>query len=451
MIYMVLCMVSLLKIHNGSGITSYFSPKQEHFVATNFDNHVSFSLAEEDAMDASSAYYSRPRGEVRPRDTSFESFFDNDNRNNDDDDEEENEEKEKEFEGYYLNQDDGNHESSTTTMRHDEDDNHDDGNANSTSNTNSTNTTSATTNHDRELNIAYITFSHLSNSCDFESTVLEAVNTWVPSDSTYFVVLNHKWTQKFDQWKKQKLGAKKWSDTVIHRIQPIYVDCPEAKAGESPCCKQQKGLVEFHKTYNVLVGEKSYDWIVYMDDDVYLQPNVLQGYIKTLPFVMPELKNYTMENGDPMLITASIPYRLGRSGYMRSLSSYRCSRDEDFKYPWGQPVIYNQAAFQMVIPGLQLNGLVQQCLEYNVTHDVGNALFHWMYSIPSARVRAVNFKGKKPQWGFREDTIAYHGAGSNPNITMQLFHERRTKHMKVPFSAPKEYYGWFMTNGFQRT
>jgi hypothetical protein len=315
-------------------------------------------------------------------------------------------------------------------------------------------TTPNSTITNRSLKFAFITFSHLSNASQFESTVLEAVNTWVPSDSKYFVVLNQKWQEVFDQWKEQKQQqqqqqGQKMLEGVVNRIQPIYVDCPEARSGESPCCKQQKGLVEFDKTYNV---DKSFDWIVYMDDDVYLQPNVLEAYIKTLPIIMPDLNKYVRENGDPMLIAASIPFRLGRAGYLRGPSAgYRCSRDEDFQYPWGQPAIYNQAALQLVIPGLQLNGLVQQCLEYNVTHDVGNAIFHWMYSIPSTRIRSVNFKGKKPQWGFRGDTIVYHGAGSSPEIPMKMFHERRTKDIEVPFTAPKQYFGRFNPNGFQRT
>jgi hypothetical protein len=63
----------------------------------------------------------------------------------------------------------------------------------------------------------------------------------------------------------------------------------------------------------------------------------------------------------------------------------------------------------------------------------------------------VNFKGKKPQWGFRGDTIVYHGAGSSPEIPMKMFHERRTKDIEVPFTAPKQYFGRFNPNGFQRT
>lgn len=333
-----------------------------------------------------------------------------------------------------------------------EDDDEDGGSDNAATSDNTTRVSRATgnTRNDRPLRFALITFSHLSNATQFESTILEAMNTWVPSDSTYFVVLNTKWREVFDQWKKKQRQQQKALEAVVDRIQPIYVDCPEAKWGESPCCKQQKGLVEFHKTYNTV--EKNYDWIVYMDDDVYLQVNVLEAYIRTLPIKMPDLKKYTNQNGDPMLITGSVPMRLGRAGYSRPpQAGYRCSRDEDFKYPWGQPAIYNQAALKMIIPGLELNGLVQQCLEYDVTHDVGNAIFHWMYSIPGTRIRSVNFKGDKPQWGFREDTIVYHGAGSSPKIPMTLFHEERTKHIEVPFAAPIQYFGRFHPNGFQRT
>jgi len=44
----------------------------------------------------------------------------------------------------------------------------------------------------------------------------------------------------------------------------------------------------------------------------------------------------------------------------------------------------------MMVPGLEKGGLVKQCLEYNVTHDVGISIFHSMCSIPTATVRDTN-------------------------------------------------------------
>jgi len=61
-----------------------------------------------------------------------------------------------------------------------------------------------------------------------------------------------------------------------------------------------------------------------------------------------------------------------------------------FQYPWGQPSVYNKDAFEELIPWLEKGGLMKQCLEYR--HNVGNAIFHQMHSIPTASVRARNSK-----------------------------------------------------------
>merc|ERR1712232_486716 len=90
----------------------------------------------------------------------------------------------------------------------------------------------------------------------------------------------------------------------------------------------------------------------------------------------------------------------------------------------GQPVVYNRDALELILPGLRWNGLVRQCLEFNVTHDVGNAIFHWMYSIPTARFRANNYKAyNKLPSHFRDDIIAHHGLGTSKELNMKKFHE----------------------------
>jgi hypothetical protein len=119
--------------------------------------------------------------------------------------------------------------------------------------------------NDDDVKIAFITYSHMSDIAQFNETVLGAANTWLPADATYYVVLNRRWEATFNQWKQTICDNMEKESGIeesigVARIQPIYVDCPEAKFGESPCCKQQHGLVNFYKTYYREFG--NYDWVM---------------------------------------------------------------------------------------------------------------------------------------------------------------------------------------------
>ena len=333
--------------------------------------------------------------------------------------------------------------------------------------------------HDgQNISIAFVTFSHLSNISQFEHTILASANTWVPSESIYYVVLNQMWENKFIEWKKQKIenfnstqiNSTSATESIvgIHRIQPIYVDCPEGKFGESPCCKQEKGLVNFHKMhhYDEQSREAKYDWIFFADDDIYLVPIALEKYIRSLPYALPKQKEIIqsqLKNEEPLVLVQSPASFLGQFAYLKKRSPYRCSQDDEYRYPFGLAVVYNRAALERILSGLQQNGLVKQCIEYGVTHDVGNALLHWMYSIPSVRFRFPNAKQQLTEskhWNFRDDSIGYHGAGAHASLKMEWFHEM-TRHgrkivenmMKPPFNpAPYEgYYDWRNVNGFNQT
>ena len=335
----------------------------------------------------------------------------------------------------------------------------------------------------QNISIAFVTFSHLSNITQFENTILASANTWVPPESTYYVVLNQMWENKFTQWKKQKIenfrsiqinGTSATESIVgIHRIQPIYVDCPEGKFGESPCCKQEQGLVNFHKMhyYDKQSRKAKYDWIFFSDDDIYILPTALEKFIHFLPFGLPKHKKMIesqLKNEEPLILVQSLSYFLGQYGSQKATSLYSCSRDNEFKYPWGQPVVYNRAALERILPGLQQNGLVKQCMEYGVTHDVGNAILHWMYSIPSVKFwfpnakHQLTWRKRNKSWKFRGDSIGYHGAGAHESLKMEWFHEE-TKHERrrietmsnAPFDRnqlPSEhYFDWRKVNGFNQT
>jgi hypothetical protein len=108
-----------------------------------------------------------------------------------------------------------------------------------------------------------------------------------------------------------------------------------------------------------------------------------------------------------MLITGSsaiMDRSLGQSSYS-NFPDYMCNTtNHNYTYPWGQPVFYTHGALTYIRNGLQAGGLVKQCLEYNVTHDAGNAIFHWMYSIPEVRIRVFTYPTRHDQ-----ETFGSHG------------------------------------------
>ena len=107
----------------------------------------------------------------------------------------------------------------------------------------------------------------MSDLNQFNAQILAAVETWLPVDATYYVVLNRRWEDIIiNQW-TQQIRKNTENDGILTRIQPIYVDCPEAKFGESPCCKQEQGLIQHHMTYYQALN---YDWVMCMDDNVYV-------------------------------------------------------------------------------------------------------------------------------------------------------------------------------------
>jgi hypothetical protein len=195
-------------------------------------------------------------------------------------------------------------------------------------------------------------------------------------------------------------------------VVPIFVDCPEGIFGESPCCKQEKGLLE------MLKQQAAYDFYSYHDDDNYFRTNHLKKLLSQL---------------DPtsiMLLTGGLPgshiQLLGQEGYLsRRKQTYHCTTNStNYSYPWGNPVIYTRATLEHISSGLQAGGLVQQCQAYNVTHDAGNAIFHWMYMIPELRLpfsRSALIRDRK--------AFGRHGIGKLVGANTRGTNGRRSKIM----------------------
>lgn len=244
--------------------------------------------------------------------------------------------------------------------------------------------------------IAFVTFSHLLDFSRFETYVFPALDTFLVDD-IYYVVLRNEWKEKY--YNELCTFNQTYTD-YCRRVRPIFVDCPEGKAGKSPCCKQQKGLLQLLDRNAAHTGNNQdglFDWFAFYDDDVYIR----SARLRTL------LHQFAPES--IMLITGSnvvMDRTLGQSSYSND-PNYTCSiTDHNFTYPWGQPVFYTRGALQLVASGLRAGGLMKQCEEFQVTHDAGNAIFHWMYSIPEVRVRFFTYPTRHD-----DETFGSHGVG----------------------------------------
>lgn len=179
--------------------------------------------------------------------------------------------------------------------------------------------------------IAFITFSYVrhNDTNKLFNFLLPAVDTWAaPLHDDHNTTFNNpNEREEFPLYVVfSNTSRKAFEDICTHdnippqsrklcrRIHPIYVDCPEGRWGESPCCKQQKGLVEiFGKKYPL------YDWYAFFDDDVYLR----KEYVATL---LAELQ-------PPDFPMAASPYNQEKQpiGHGRKT----CGKGmKQFLYPW---------------------------------------------------------------------------------------------------------------------
>ena len=263
------------------------------------------------------------------------------------------------------------------------------------------------------VSIAYITFVHLQDTKRFDTFVFPSIDTFLKNEPLpYFVVLN-------EQWKPQYAHLCSNHTVYCNKIHPIWVNCTEDYYGPSPCCKADQGLSQMFESFPDI------DWFVYMDDDFYVRPDYTRNLLSTLD---PE---------DPAIVTPSNLFPLGVSFFR---DAYRCSRYEQDMHPWGNPVMYNRGAMQRIHRGLQLGAIQKQCEAYTVTHDAGNAVVHWMYSLPVLQVgvsvefpshftdRLKMFNGKEMgvamhkvtlDLSFREVEEMYNSMNSSQMVTFQ--------------------------------
>jgi len=289
---------------------------------------------------------------------------------------------------------------------------------------------------DSTRRVAFVTFSHVKEEDDDAEKLfqflLPAVDTWAAplareessfssSSSSYgyeimlYVVLSHQSQRPFEThcnaYKNNKLCS---------RLRPIYVNCPEGKRGTGPCCKQQEGLRTLFegKEYPL------YDWYGFFDDDVYLRKEYV---VKNLQLFEPHF---------PMALTS----RSNDAKYLGHLDNTCHERGPQFQYPWGMPIFYSRGAMHHLSKGLRANGLVKQCNAFRVSHDVGNAIFHWMHSLRIAKLPPMASLPK-----VRSDYIGSHWVGrSDMEETYHLQPRDRNKPKLQPL--PKGSFSFYETH-----
>lgn len=269
--------------------------------------------------------------------------------------------------------------------------------------------------------IAYLVVSHLAETNDeagrdsglarWEKGIFPALQYMVPEPDPIYVVMIRNYTSTF----QSLLVSNDLFRNHSHRLKPIFVDChAEEKTPRSLCCKQEQGLVNFHDLYymHTDTGRPNYDWILYLDDDNYIRQKALQDYLPSFTQDEPIISSTDVTTG----------HYIGKFGAQLGASPYKCSTDPEWKIFWGQPLLYNQPAFHKMVHVGRLQGLVKQCVEFDVFHDVGNGLIHWMLGFRWLVLPGVNRKRKDK---LKADLLSYHGIGRQPfNYTMQEVHEQ---------------------------
>eukprot|EP00522_Entomoneis_paludosa_P008173 CAMPEP_0172455572 /NCGR_PEP_ID=MMETSP1065-20121228/12133_1 /TAXON_ID=265537 /ORGANISM="Amphiprora paludosa, Strain CCMP125" /LENGTH=535 /DNA_ID=CAMNT_0013208037 /DNA_START=24 /DNA_END=1628 /DNA_ORIENTATION=+ len=180
--------------------------------------------------------------------------------------------------------------------------------------------------------IAYITYGYLKPGSEprFEMFIKGALETWLQGNDLYYV-LNLQFQEKLES-----ICMQEGYQEICSRLYPIYVQCTERYYGASPCCKMEQGLLKMIQEHD------NYEWYVYQDDDMYIRTDYLEEFVKPLP------------SHEAMVLTAKPTRELGHTWDGDHRLRNNCSSHVDFKYPWGQPIIYSKPALQEVSNGFAL-------------------------------------------------------------------------------------------------
>jgi hypothetical protein len=177
--------------------------------------------------------------------------------------------------------------------------------------------------------VAYITYAHLKDTKRFENHIFPSMDTWFRGDEPYFVVLGNQWMEAYHHGLCKNDSA--YFKPYCERMVPIFVNCPEGYYGESPCCKNEKGILHMLDEH----GDR-YGWFMYMDDDMYIRREYLTRYLEPL-YPSDTMVLASGKNGGRLT-------KLGSPSFQFGNAKYNCSSDIEYMYPWGQPIIYSHGA-----------------------------------------------------------------------------------------------------------
>jgi hypothetical protein len=271
--------------------------------------------------------------------------------------------------------------------------------------------------------VAYVSYGSFKKGGKerFETTIIASLRTWL-HDDVIFYVLNKEWENRFIEACQEPAILED-----CKRVIPIFVDCPEGYYGASPCCKMDKGMTLMWENYS------HYDWYSYQDDDMYIRTEYMDDFLRGL------------SPDEPMVLTSTWAQQLGIT-WGDASSHANCSQHRDYMYPWGQPAVYSRAGFERMSKAFQLGAIAKQCTAFDVTHDVGNPVVHWMMMLPEVRLPSIP---SSPPAIWSGHLLGAHGVGkpgAPQNLTDAHAQIGHVKHPQPPYQ-----YKWHRPKGFLQT
>jgi hypothetical protein len=284
--------------------------------------------------------------------------------------------------------------------------------------------------------ILHLTYANLGTTDRFDRFIFPSLDTWHPTNQPYLVTVSKDWRERYFYLIQHNATWQRYSS----RLEMLFVDCPDEddsiRWDVLVCCKQQEGMLAVMN----LSLYSQIDWLIVSDDDNYFRRPAIERSLRSLPYD----QEYVITNGPS-------PEYLGKTGYLGAKSPYNCSKSKQFRFRWGQVSIYNRATLLALQRGLALGGLLAQCKEFDVAQDVGNSLFHWMYSLPNLWIdispycfKLVKRRKESLPFSFGCHGVSKAGSNSFPIHMVSL-------HSLYVSQSNAELYLWWNVSGFRKT
>jgi Fringe-like len=292
--------------------------------------------------------------------------------------------------------------------------------------------------------VAYIMYGQEQHQqfspSQFKERVVESLKTWLAAYRILYYVFDMKFQGEFEAvcQSNKELAA------ICQQVIPIHINCPTEESPDSSngdCCRHDQGMAAMYRDY------PSYDWYVYLDDDIYIRTAFMEDYLSGFSPV----KRLVLTDQSPQPLLGVVDSKANN-----------CSIDSDFLYPKGETaIVYSNAALRTIAPGFEMNAVSTQCsaMMASNNHDAAtsspsyqtaSALVHWMYSLPHVRLPLISGAVQQDFHGATFKMIGLHGAGNQKlsgSDALEIHkHVRYRRHPKPPYE-----YEWHRPNGFLQT